>query len=329
LARPARLCCFAAQCPIAPIVTPALAMNLRQLEHVVALAEEGSFARAAQRVHLSQPALSRSIQSIEEELDMALFDRTTREVQITPAGETVVRRAKKVLFEARCLVRDVDLLRDHSIGSVSFGAGPYPAAIVLPPALDTLAQRHPQLKIEARVDNWKNLLEALYSEALDFLIVDIRGAPTVSEVSVIPLPRHRAAWYVREGHPLARSTTLETQQLQAFPIVSVPLPDPMREALRKWLRYAPRHELEFHLVCNDVNVLQEYARKTDALLLLTTHALRNPSRMAGLVPLSLPSRSPLWLQFCIIHLAGRTLSPAAEQAIRAVQDSAAADQPVD
>jgi hypothetical protein len=66
LARPARLCCFAAQRPIAPIVTPALAMNLRQLEHVVALAEEGSFARAAQRVHLSQPALSRSIQSIED-----------------------------------------------------------------------------------------------------------------------------------------------------------------------------------------------------------------------------------------------------------------------
>jgi DNA-binding transcriptional LysR family regulator len=302
-------------------------MNLRQLEHVVALAEEGSFARAAQRVHLSQPALSRSIQAIEEELDMALFDRTTREVQITPAGETVLRRAKKVLFEARCLVRDVDLLRDHSIGSVSFGAGPYPAAMLLPAVLDTLAQRHPQLRIDARIDNWKNSLEALYNEELDFLIVDIRGAPTVSEVSVIPLPRHRAGWYVREGHPLARVASLDTHQMQAFPIISVPLPGPMHDGLRKWLRYAPGDELDFHLVCNDVHVLQEYARKTDALLLLTTHALSSPSRMTGLVPLSLPSRSALWLQFCIIHLAGRTLSPAAEQAIRAVQDAAAANPP--
>ncbi|WP_321933275.1 LysR family transcriptional regulator [Paraburkholderia sp. J8-2] len=302
-------------------------MNLRQLEHVVALAEEGSFARAAQRVHLSQPALSRSIQAIEEKLDMVLFDRTTREVQITPAGETVVRRAKKVLFEARCLVRDVDLLRNHCIGSVSFGAGPYPAAMLLPAVLDMLAQRHPQLRIDARIDNWKNLLDALSSETLDFLIVDIRGAPPVSEISVIPLPRHRVAWYVREGHPLAQFETLEARQLQAFPIIAVPLPDTMRNALRKWLRYAPGHELEFHLVCNDVNVLQEYARKTDALLLLTSHAFWNPARMAGLVPLSLPAHSPLWLQFCIVHLAGRTLSPAAEQAIRAVQDAAEAIQP--
>ncbi|MEX3926978.1 LysR family transcriptional regulator [Paraburkholderia sp. BR10936] len=304
-------------------------MNLRQLEHVVALAEEGSFARAAQRVHLSQPALSRSIQSIEEELGMALFDRTTRDVQITSAGETVVRRAKKVLFEARCLVRDVDLLRDHSIGSVSFGAGPYPAAMLLPAVLDNLAQQHPQMRIDARIDNWKNSLESLYSEELDFLIVDIRGAPTVSEVNVIPLPRHRAGWYVREGHPLARLATVETHQLQAFPVISVPLPDAMRDGLRKWLRYAPGNELDFHLVCNDVNVLQEYARKTDALLLLTTHAFPNASRMADLVPLSLPSRKPLWLQFCIIHLAGRTLSPAAEQAIRVVQEVAAAHYPYD
>ncbi|CAG9217335.1 LysR family transcriptional regulator [Paraburkholderia tropica] len=298
-------------------------MNLRQLEHVIALAEEGSFARAAQRVHLSQPALSRSIQSIEDDLGMALFDRTTREVQITPAGEMVVRRAKKVLFEARCLVRDVDLLRDHGMSAVSFGAGPYPAAMLLPAALDELARHHPQLRINAAVDNWKNLLDALHAETLDFLIVDIRGAQPTSEVDVMALPRHQAAWFVREGHPLAGRAGLDAQALHAYPVVSVPLPDPMREALRKWLRYAPNHELEFHLVCNDVHVLQEYARKTDALLLLTTHAMSDPARMAGLVPLSLPTRSPLWLQFGIVHLAGRTLSPAAEQAIGAFKRVAA------
>ncbi|MEK6292999.1 MAG: LysR family transcriptional regulator [Paraburkholderia tropica] len=298
-------------------------MNLRQLEHVIALAEEGSFARAAQRVHLSQPALSRSIQTLEDDLGMALFDRTTREVQITPAGELVVRRAKKVLFEARCLVRDVDLLRNHDIGAVSFGAGPYPAAMLLPAALDALAHHHPQLRINAVVDNWKNLLDALHAETLDFLIVDIRGTQPTSEVNVMTLPRHQAAWFVREGHPLAGRAGLDAHELQAYPVVSVPLPDPMHEALRNWLRYAPNHALEFHLVCNDVNVLQEYARKTDALLLLTTHAMWNPARMAGLVPLSLPTRSPLWLQFGIVHLAGRTLSPAAEQAIRAFQSVAA------
>lgn len=298
-------------------------MNLRQLEHVIALAEEGSFARAAPRVHLSQPALSRSIQTIEDELGMALFDRTTREVQITAAGEMVVRRAKKVLFEARCLVRDIDLLRTHDIGSVSLGVGPYPAAMLLPAALDELARSHPNLRINASVDSWRNLVDALHNETLDFLVVDIRGMPPSSEVDVIALPRHRAAWFVRESHPLAGRQALEAHELHAFPILSVPLPDVMREGLRKWLRFAPNHELEFHVVCNDVGLLQEYARKTDALLLLTTHAMWDPARMTDLVPLSLPERSPLWLQFAILHLAGRTLSPAAEQTIRAIQRAAA------
>lgn len=302
-------------------------MNLRQLEHVVALAEEGSFARAAKRVHLSQPALSRSILAIEQELEIVLFDRTTREVRITPAGQSVVQRARKVLFETRCLVRDVDLLKNHDVGSVSFGAGPYPAATVLPAALSELAHSHPKLRINVNVDNLDNLLGALRNETLDFLVADIRGTRPSSEFDVIALPKCRAAWFVREEHPLAHGKDLETQQLHDYPIVSVPLPDVMREGLRKWLRYAPSHEIEFHLVCNDVSVLQEYTRQTDALLLLTTHPEWHRSRMAGLVPLSLPGRSALWLQFGIIHLAGRTLSPAAEQTIVAIQRVGAARPP--
>jgi DNA-binding transcriptional LysR family regulator len=290
-------------------------MNLRQLEHVVALAEEGSFARAAQRVHLSQPALSRSIQAIEERLDMALFDRGTREVRITPAGQMVVQRARKVLFEARCLLRDVDLLKSHDLGSVSFGAGPYPAAMLLPAALDELAQNHPNLRINVTVDHWKSLLELLHAEHLDFLIIDIRGVPSSRELEVIALPRHRATWFVREGHPLTRHDVKDVQQLAGYRVVSVPLPEEMRESLRKWLRFPPKEEMEFHLTCNDVNVLREYTRKTDALLLLTEHTGWERERSAGLVALSVPSRSQLWLQFAIVHLAGRTLSPAAEQAI--------------
>ncbi|MFM0319791.1 LysR family transcriptional regulator [Paraburkholderia nemoris] len=298
-------------------------MNLRQLEHVVALAEEGSFARAAVRVHLSQPALSRSIQAIEEHLDMVLFDRSTREVRITPAGQTVVQRARKVLFEARCLLRDVDLLKSHDLGSVNFGSGPYPAAMLLPAALDELAQSHPNLRINATVDNWKNLLELLHAEQLDFLIVDIRGVPSSSKLETIALPRHRAAWFVREGHPLTGHDPIEVQQLSGYPIISVPLPEAMRESLRKWLRFPPKQEMEFHLTCNDVNVLREYARKTDALLLLTEQTGWERGRSAGLVALSVPSRSHLWLQFAIVHLAGRTLSPAAEQAIMAIKRAAA------
>jgi DNA-binding transcriptional LysR family regulator len=296
-------------------------MNLRQLEHVIALAEEGGFARAAQRVHLSQPALTRSIQSIEEELEVVLFDRTTREIRITRAGQAVVARARRVLFEARGLVRDVDLIRSGDIGSIGVGVGPYPAAVIIPSALKDLAYMHPKLRLNVCMDSYENLLGALRDEMLDFLVVEVRGTLPSSELDVIVLPRQRAGWFVREGHPLAGRPDVQTHELHDFPIVSVPLPAPIHEGLSKWLRFAPNRQLEFHLICNDVNVLETYARQTDSLLLLANHPAGREA-MTGLVPVALCDRAPLWMQFGIVHLAGRTLSAAAQHAILAIRRSA-------
>ncbi|MDI7065621.1 LysR family transcriptional regulator, partial [Klebsiella pneumoniae] len=107
-------------------------VNSRRLGHLIALAEEGSFARAAERVHLSQPALSRSIQALEEEVGMKLFDRAARGVAMTAAGRLLVERARRVLFETRCLFRDVELLKAHELGEVRIGLGPYAAVVLLP-----------------------------------------------------------------------------------------------------------------------------------------------------------------------------------------------------
>jgi DNA-binding transcriptional LysR family regulator len=293
-------------------------MNLRQLEHVIALAEEGAFARAARRVHLSQPALTRSIQSIEEELEVVLFDRTTREIHITPAGQIVVGRARSVLFEARSLVRDVNLLRNDGIGSVDFGAGPYPAALIVPAAVKAVACAHPNLRMNVSVDSYENLLSALRNEVLDFFVAEVRGTLPSSELDVIALPRQHAGWFVRDGHPLAGRTDVETRELHSYPIVSVPLPEPIREGLRKWLRFGPDRQMEFHLICNDVNVLTEYARQSDSLLLLASPSAGHLP-IPGLLPVILLDRPPLWVQFGIVHLAGRTLAPAVKQAMLAVQ----------
>lgn len=306
-------------------------MQLRQLEHIIALAEERNFARAAQRVHLSQPAFSRSIQGVEQALELKLFDRTTRDVTVTAAGRVVLQRARRVLFEGRCLLRDVDLLKHSDLGSLDFGAAPYPAAVLLPAALDDLARHHPQLRIHVTVDNGMALLDRVRHETLDFAITDVRAIPTGSEFEIVKLPRLRGTWFVRNDHPLARQPLLEVQHLRQFPIVSVPLPDHMRQTLRKWLRFPAGHELEFQLTCNDVPVLQQYARRTDALVLLPVNVRlaqaveEGPGSLPRLVPLFVPNQPPLTFQFGIFHLAGRTRSPAADRALMAMQRAAAAE----
>jgi molybdenum-dependent DNA-binding transcriptional regulator ModE len=125
-------------------------INSRRLTHLIALAEEGSFARAAERVHLSQPALSRSIQALEDELGMKLFDRAARGVAMTAAGRLLVERARRVLFETRCLFRDVELLKAHELGEVHIGLGPYAAVVLLPDLLVEFSRRFPKIK----VSNW-------------------------------------------------------------------------------------------------------------------------------------------------------------------------------
>ena len=81
-------------------------MDLKRWAHAVA--ERRSFARAAEQIHLSQPALTRSIQAAEAELGLRLFDRGRQEVVPTPAGEFVVARARQLVFNSRCLERDVE-----------------------------------------------------------------------------------------------------------------------------------------------------------------------------------------------------------------------------
>src|SRR5690242_5766119 len=107
-------------------------LDLRRLQHLLALDDERHFARAAERVHLSQPAFSRSIQALESRAGMKLFEREAGAVRPTPAGEFLIARARRLLFDARCMDRDVGLYRDSRLGDTAIGAGPLPALTLLP-----------------------------------------------------------------------------------------------------------------------------------------------------------------------------------------------------
>ena len=90
-------------------------LDLKRLQHVVALADESNFRRAADRVHLSQPAFSRSIQAAERELALKLFDRGALEARPTPAGAFFVERARALLHQNERLERDIAMFREREI----------------------------------------------------------------------------------------------------------------------------------------------------------------------------------------------------------------------
>jgi DNA-binding transcriptional LysR family regulator len=290
-------------------------ISVRRLNHIVALAEEGSFARAAERVHLSQPALSRSVQAIEEELGLRLFDRATRGVAVTQAGKLIIERARRVLFEAGCLVRDVELLKTHEAGEVRIGLGPYPAALLLPDLLTAFAGSYPNVQMKAELNHSHVMIEMLLKEHLDFLVIDRRVLPDDTSLAVRRMPRHNGNWFARAGHPLMQRGPVPSSALRDYPIVTVPLPHYMHNAVRRLLKIRSHEPITFHLECNDVRVLKSYLETSDALLFATASVTRRELEAKTLAAVPLTDAPRTGLEFAIVSLAERTMSPAGEVAL--------------
>ena len=290
--------------------SPLQEISVRRLNHIVALAEEGSFARAAERVHLSQPALSRSVQAIETELGLRLFDRATRGVAVTQAGKQIIERARRVLFEAGCLVRDVELLKTHEAGEVRIGMGPYPAALLLPELLTAFAESHPNVQIKAELNHAHLMVDMLLKEQLDFLVIDRRVLPDNASLSIKNLPRHDGGWFARTDHPLMKRGPVSTSALREFPLVSVSLPQYMRNALQRLLKVRSHEKVPIQLECNDVRVLKAYVETSDAVFFATASVTRRELERKTLAALPLTDAPRAGLDFSLVVLAERTLSPA-------------------
>ena len=290
-------------------------INSRRLAHLVALAEEGSFARAAERVHLSQPALSRSIQALEDEFDIKLFDRAARGVATTAAGRLLVERARRVLFEARCLFRDVELIRSDTLGELKIGLGPYAAEILFPDLPVEFAQQFPAIKVSIQVGEAGALMEMLRAERVDFVVVDRRETAIAPDVTIQRLTGHDGGWFVRPGHPLLSRAPVTLAALREFPLVSVPLSAFMEDASRRLLKFRAHEAIPVQLECSDVAVLKDVVARTDAVVFCTASSIRRDPEGQRLDRVAIIHPRKLGLQFALVYLADRTQSAAAEAAL--------------
>ena len=112
--------------------------EVSQLQHLLAVVEHGGFRRAAEAVHLTQPALTKSIKNLEEAFGTLLLERRPRAVVPTPFGEIVIERARKILADLDQMKREVDLLKGFESGMLMVGCDPYVAKSVMAPALSNL-----------------------------------------------------------------------------------------------------------------------------------------------------------------------------------------------
>ncbi len=286
-------------------------MDLRKLHHMVVLSEELNFAKAANRVHLTQSALSRSIQNLEEELGGKLFDRDLSGVALTVIGRQVVERARNLLLQARNLQYEVGLMQQGELGNVKLGAGPFPGATFLPPLLADLARDHPRLCVEAEINNTEYLVQHLHAEDIEFFVADVRSIVPDVKLSIQLLARQFGGFFCHPAHPLVTKPIAHVSEALAYPLLTVQLPDTIKAELKRYLGLTQEQELNFNLICNNPAVLDYVAQQSDAILLSTYPVVSEHLAAGRLVPLTMPNQPTLFAEMGIVRLAGRSLSPTA------------------
>jgi DNA-binding transcriptional LysR family regulator len=288
-------------------------MDLRRSSHVVALADEASFNAAARRVHLSQPAFSRSIQAAESELGMQLFVRGGRRIRCTPAGSFVVERLRALLQASTNLQREVGMFRDGMVGDLHFGMGAFLAPAFLPPLLADMRQRYPGVRLRAVVQHPALLLEQLRRHELEFLVIDRRFV--AADLDSAPLPPLAGRFYVRAGHPLLARRKIGLQHLAPYGLATGDVPRALQDALRGAMGIAQDEDLPLVVQCDDTSALKAVTLATDAVM-PATRALMEQELTSGVIH-ELPLRdvpSGLESQPAIVSQRGRAFSPAGSYA---------------
>jgi len=209
-----------------------VAVQLRQLQHFEAVHRMGSFTQAAREQFVSQSALSRSIQALEEELGQLLFDRTTHSVEPTDAAEALITHAIDAVSAARRLEETARMLRDGDGGSVAIGTGAYPARPLLSSVVESLSRTRPGLQVAVVGGAAADLIAALVRRELDVVVCDVSKAaesPSASDLETVPLPEEPLAAVVGAEHPLA-GTDPSPAEVAAYPLV-LPPPAPFGRRL--------------------------------------------------------------------------------------------------
>lgn len=218
-------------------------MDISGFQALVAVAEQRSFSRAAESLHLSQPAVSKRIAALETELGMPLVDRVGRRISLTDAGATLLPRARRVLEEAEDARRALSHLAEHVAGRLCVGTSHHIGLHRLPDVLRRYIERYPAVDLDIQFMDSEDACQAVLHGELELGIVTLPAAP-------MPKLETREVWhdplavFVAPGHPLAQ---LQQPQIADLAHHAAVLPDERTYTHRIVRKALARHGIEPHL----------------------------------------------------------------------------------
>ncbi|MEU7788254.1 LysR family transcriptional regulator [Amycolatopsis sp. NPDC049159] len=204
-------------------------MELHQLAYFVAVAEEGNFTRAAERLHVAQPGVSAQVRRLERELGQELLDRSGRTVRLTDVGAAALPHARAALAAVQGVREAVDELAGLVRGQVAIGAVTSAGPVRLPDLLAGFHERYPAVEITLSEANSDTMLAALREGRLDLAVVGLSTDPPPGIATQVLLDEPFLAVTAPDG-PLDRAE-VDIRDLDGLPLMALPKGTGLRTAL--------------------------------------------------------------------------------------------------
>lgn len=267
-------------------------MTFLQIKHFLSLAHSGSFAKASKVLYISQPALSRSIKALEDELGQLLFDRIGRRIEITSFGAATLKRAQEIITALDELKISGKTTSAQANGKYRLGLSSGPGALLSTQLLSQVANAYPKVKLEIFRANTHSLVDLLKQKRVDAIVVDLRSLNLDSELNIESSYEFQGEFLCRKGHPLLKLKRINFDQLLEYPIASTPLSDELTRILvaRFGNQAHPSemigllsdeiHDLVSVAKTSNTVILAARAAATDLQILKTTPALNASAKYA-------------------------------------------------
>lgn len=240
-------------------------MLSRHIHYFLAVAEHGGFTRAADALHVSQPALSQQIKLLEETLGVTLFDRTGKVTRLTDAGEVYQRYAQRALLDLEAGKRALHDVRDLSRGALRLGLTPTFTSYLIGPLVEAFHRRHPHIALTVREMPQERMEELLSGDQLDVGIAfdEVRSTDIEAKALLV----ETLALVVGKAHPYAGKRTIGLQALNDESLVLLSSEFATREQID---RYCRQHDVQPHVAveANSITAVVEIVRRTALSTLL-------------------------------------------------------------
>ncbi len=296
-------------------------MTLQLIEQAIVLGEAGNFARAAERLGITQPTLSRNIAALEKKLALRLFDRGRVGAVPTVFGRAVIERGALLVRDANALRAELQALAGLEVGRLDIAAGPYAAEDLVGPAVARLIDARPGLRVRVTVVGPDEIQREVLSGRNDLGIGARESQPAHDELAIEVLRKRRLFLASRPGHPLAGGRPTLAQVL-SFPFVTVLLQGPSGQtaATGSGAGYQDVRRKGFTpaIEVNSLDTAKRIARGSNALFPGSASMLATELSCGLLVSLDYDSPD-LRTHPAIVRLRHRTLSPAALKFVELVR----------